>query len=61
MLDKAFYELTYELNNRPDWVWLPLAGLLQFVEPSQAIEDEDTVGKRPVPRSAGQASNEVNQ
>lgn len=61
MLDKAFYELTYELNNRPDWVWLPLASLLQFVEPSQAIEDEDTVGKRPVPRSAGQASNEVNQ
>jgi maltose alpha-D-glucosyltransferase/alpha-amylase len=48
MLDKALYELTYELNNRPDWVGLPLAGLLQSVETSQAIEDEDTVGKGPI-------------
>lgn len=31
-LDKALYELAYELNNRPDWVRIPLravAGLLQ--------------------------------
>ncbi len=28
MLDKAFYELLYELNNRPDWVRIPLRGLL---------------------------------
>jgi maltose alpha-D-glucosyltransferase / alpha-amylase len=28
MLDKAFYELGYELNNRPEWVRIPLAGLL---------------------------------
>lgn len=64
MLDKAVYELTYELNNRPDWVGLPLTGLLQSVETSHAIEDtshEDTVGKQPIPRSAGHASNEVNQ
>jgi len=26
-LDKAFYELGYELNNRPDWVHLPLTAL----------------------------------
>jgi maltose alpha-D-glucosyltransferase/alpha-amylase len=31
MLDKALYELGYELNNRPDWVHVPLAGLLQLV------------------------------
>ena len=30
MLDKALYELTYELNNRPDWVRIPLAGLLNL-------------------------------
>ncbi|HEY4607094.1 MAG TPA: maltose alpha-D-glucosyltransferase, partial [Acidimicrobiia bacterium] len=28
LLDKAAYELAYELNNRPDWVDIPLRGLL---------------------------------
>ena len=28
MLDKALYELMYELNNRPAWVRIPLAGIL---------------------------------
>ena len=28
VLDKALYELAYELNNRPDWVHIPLRGLL---------------------------------
>lgn len=27
-LEKAFYELRYELNNRPDWVGIPLGGIL---------------------------------
>ncbi len=27
LLDKAFYELEYELSNRPDWVGVPLAGI----------------------------------
>jgi trehalose synthase-fused probable maltokinase len=27
LLEKAIYELRYELNNRPDWVYLPLAAL----------------------------------
>jgi maltose alpha-D-glucosyltransferase/alpha-amylase len=30
-LDKALYELTDELNNRPEWVRIPLAGLLNMV------------------------------
>ncbi len=33
LLDKALYELTYELNNRPDWVSAPLRGLLAMLEP----------------------------
>ncbi|HYG69371.1 MAG TPA: putative maltokinase, partial [Anaeromyxobacteraceae bacterium] len=36
LVEKAVYELRYELNNRPDWVALPLEGLAQLagVEPS---------------------------
>lgn len=34
MLDKAVYELEYELNNRPAWVNIPLKGLLQLIEAS---------------------------
>jgi maltose alpha-D-glucosyltransferase/alpha-amylase len=31
ILEKAIYELGYELNNRPDWVWIPLRGILQIL------------------------------
>jgi maltose alpha-D-glucosyltransferase/alpha-amylase len=30
LLDKAFYELAYELNNRPDWADIPIDGLLRL-------------------------------
>ena len=30
VLDKAMYEIGYELNNRPDWVHIPIAGLLRL-------------------------------
>jgi maltose alpha-D-glucosyltransferase/alpha-amylase len=32
LLEKAVYELSYELNNRPDWVRIPLHGILQLLE-----------------------------
>jgi maltose alpha-D-glucosyltransferase/alpha-amylase len=32
LLDKAVYELRYELNNRPDWVAIPLEGVLRRIE-----------------------------
>ena len=32
LLDKAVYEVGYELNNRPDWVQVPLQGILQLLE-----------------------------
>jgi maltose alpha-D-glucosyltransferase/alpha-amylase len=31
MLGKAFFELAYELNNRPDWVRIPLQGALELI------------------------------
>jgi maltose alpha-D-glucosyltransferase/alpha-amylase len=31
LLEKAAYEIQYELNNRPDWVRVPLSGLLQLL------------------------------
>ncbi len=33
LLEKAVYELAYELNNRPDWVPIPLEGMLQLLQP----------------------------
>ena len=33
-LDKALYELRYELNNRPDWVGIPVQGLLDLLAAS---------------------------
>jgi maltose alpha-D-glucosyltransferase/alpha-amylase len=29
-LDKALYEIAYEINNRPDWLWVPLASSLKL-------------------------------
>jgi maltokinase len=33
-LEKAVYELRYELSHRPDWVHVPVAGILQLLEDS---------------------------
>ena len=30
-LEKACYELRYELNNRPDWISIPLAGISRLL------------------------------
>lgn len=33
LIEKALYEVRYELNNRPKWLDLPLRGLLMLLEP----------------------------
>ncbi|MEO6495959.1 MAG: sugar phosphotransferase [Solirubrobacteraceae bacterium] len=35
-LEKAVYELRYELNNRPDWVRIPVAGILRLLDEAAA-------------------------
>jgi maltose alpha-D-glucosyltransferase/alpha-amylase len=32
LLEKAFYELMYELNSRPDWVKIPLSGIAALLD-----------------------------
>ena len=29
--EKAFYELSYELNHRPDWVGIPMRGISKLL------------------------------
>jgi maltose alpha-D-glucosyltransferase/alpha-amylase len=35
-LDKALYELGYELDNRPEWVRIPITGLLKLLDEASA-------------------------
>jgi len=35
MLEKAFYEVSYELANRPAWVRIPLEGIRSILYPEQ--------------------------
>ncbi len=48
LLEKALYELGYELNNRPDWIRIPLLGILQLLETPAGVlasgKDDEGVG-----------------
>jgi trehalose synthase-fused probable maltokinase len=38
LVSKALFELSYELNNRPEWVKIPLVGILRLLEhPNQSL------------------------
>src|SRR5208283_2086101 len=46
LLNKAKYELGYELNNRPTWLDIPLEGILQLMEPeSNASASQGATGE----------------
>jgi maltose alpha-D-glucosyltransferase/alpha-amylase len=34
LLEKAIYEIGYELNNRPAWLGVPLQGIIQLMQQS---------------------------
>jgi maltose alpha-D-glucosyltransferase/alpha-amylase len=44
MLEKAIYELRYELEHRPGWVELPIRGLLRMMAPDEAADGSGTPG-----------------
>ena len=35
-LEKAVYELRYELDNRPEWVGIPVAGIVRLIDQATA-------------------------
>ena len=35
LLEKAFYEIEYELAHRPDWLRVPLSGMLRILSGSE--------------------------
>ena len=35
LLEKALYEIVYEVNNRPDWISIPLSGILDLLNASK--------------------------
>lgn len=37
VLEKALYEIAYEQANRPDWVAIPLAGVISLIENQEAM------------------------
>ena len=39
-LEKALYEIRYELDNRPDWVGIPVKGVLDLIEDPATKENQ---------------------
>ena len=42
-LQKLVYELRYELGNRPDWVWIPVAGLERMLERDEQADSASSI------------------
>jgi maltose alpha-D-glucosyltransferase/alpha-amylase len=40
-LEKAFYELRYELGNRPEWIGIPLAGLSALIDEPRVLAEAE--------------------
>jgi maltose alpha-D-glucosyltransferase/alpha-amylase len=46
LLDKALYELVYELNNRPDWIRIPVRGICSLIEKMRHSSPESAYAGR---------------
>ena len=40
MIDKAFYEIFYEVNNRPDWLRVPVSSVLEYLKAGAFYNEE---------------------
>jgi maltose alpha-D-glucosyltransferase/alpha-amylase len=47
--EKVFYELAYELNNRPDWVGIPMRGISKLLVAPQPTQPRAASGERSRP------------
>jgi maltose alpha-D-glucosyltransferase/alpha-amylase len=52
LLDKCLYELDYEFNNRPDWVSIPLYGLLSLMKQESLPSPPPSADEVVIPRSS---------
>jgi maltose alpha-D-glucosyltransferase/alpha-amylase len=41
LVDKAIYEVGYELNNRPDWLAIPLTGVRRCLDEASGVSGRD--------------------
>ncbi|HZY82465.1 MAG TPA: hypothetical protein VFE50_23225 [Cyclobacteriaceae bacterium] len=39
LIEKALYELRYEINNRPDWATIPIAGIMSVIKEGMVHHD----------------------
>ncbi|HEV8216693.1 MAG TPA: hypothetical protein VGP95_12685, partial [Gemmatimonadaceae bacterium] len=39
--EKVFYELSYELNNRPEWVGIPMKGIARLLQRTKSETDKE--------------------
>ena len=46
LLEKAFYEIEYELAHRPDWLRVPLTGMLRILSAATAARPHDQTVRR---------------
>ena len=49
MLEKALYELSYEMNNRPTWMMIPLRGIANLVTGTDGLLPPLRWSKNPRP------------
>ena len=51
LMEKAFYEIEYEMSNRPDWIDIPIVGLLSILDgretASFVLSDVDPIDRPP--------------
>jgi maltose alpha-D-glucosyltransferase/alpha-amylase len=39
LLGKAFYEINYEADNRPDWIEIPVRAVLAMLDPARQARE----------------------